>query len=200
MWALKVGGSILHAPPDDPLAAARDALFDRLRAEPGRFLLVPGGGHHADAVRAAQQAEGFDDDTAHVRALAAMDVCARELADLLGDTARVVTRIADAPAIAASGGTPVWAPHTDLAHDHSLPRSWALTSDSIAAVAVRRLGLAGVCLLKSCEIPPGASAQALAAAGIVDSEWPRQALDLTTVVLHLADFARAGVDALNPWA
>ena len=185
VWALKVGGSILHAAPEDPLAAARDALFEDFRRQPGRFLLVPGGGRHADAVRAAQRVEGFDDETAHVRALAAMDRCARELADLLGDSARVVTRLADAPATAASGITPVWAPHAELADDHSLPRTWGLTSDSIAAVAARRLGLAGVCLLKSCEVPADASAEQLAAAGIVDAEWPRQVAGLQGRVVQL---------------
>ena len=190
MWALKIGGSILHLQSGDPLAAERDVLFRRLRAEPGRFLLVPGGGHHADAVRAAQQAEGFSDDTAHSRALAAMDVCAGELAEILGETARVVTRLVDAPAIAASVTTPIWAPHAELACDHTLPRTWDLTSDSIAAIAARRLGLAGVCLLKSCEVPPGAAAEALATAGIVDAEWPCQSAGLRTAVLQLSAFER----------
>lgn len=198
VWALKVGGSIFHAAPEDPSAAARDALFEDLRRQPGRFLLVPGGGRHADAVRAAQRVEGFDDETAHVRALAAMDRCACELADLLGDSARVVTRLADAPATAASGITPVWAPHAELADDHSLPRTWGLTSDSIAAVAARRLGLAGVCLLKSCEVPADASAEQLAAAGIVDAEWPRQSAGLPVTVLHISDFWRASAEVLNP--
>jgi aspartokinase-like uncharacterized kinase len=79
--------------------------------------------------------------------------------------------------------TPVWAPHADLADDHTLPRDWALTSDSIAALAARRLGLAGVALLKSCEIPRDASAERLAEAGIVDAEWPRQSLGLRAMVL-----------------
>jgi len=189
MWALKLGGSILHLSPEDPLAAARDALFEALRRAPGRWLLVPGGGRHADAVRKAQREEGFDDDTAHLRALAAMDVCAHELADLLGDTARVITRCADAPALAAAGITPVWAPCADVARDPTLPRHWGLTSDSIAAVATRRLGLTGVVLLKSCEIPLDASAEQLAAAGIVDAEWPRQIAGLQSRLLGPAGWA-----------
>lgn len=183
--ALKVGGSILHAAPGDPLAAARDALFEDLGRQPGRFLLVPGGGRHAEAVRVAQVAEGFDDDAAHVRALAAMDLCAREIAERLGATARVVARLREVLPLAAEGITPVWAPHAELADDHSLPRTWGLTSDSIAAVAARRLGLAGVCLLKSCAVPPHASAEDLAAAGIVDAEWPRQVAGLQGRVVQL---------------
>ena len=183
MWALKLGGSILHCAADDPLVAARERLFETLRRQPARFLLVPGGGHHADAVRAAQQEDGFDDDTAHLQALAAMDASASDCAALLRGTARVITRLQDAPATLAAGVTPVWAPHDDLAGDHTLPRNWYLTSDSIAAVAARRLGLAGVALLKSCAVPEGASAEALVVAGIVDAEWPRQSAGLQTMVL-----------------
>lgn len=185
VWALKIGGSILHAAPDGPLAAARDALFEDLRREPGRFLLVPGGGRYADAVRSAQAAEGFDDDAAHVRALAAMDRSASEIAERLGATAQLVACLRDAPVVASGGITPVWAPHAELAADHSLPRNWGLSSDSIAAVAARRLGLAGVCLLKSCAVPAHASAEDLAAAGIVDAEWPRQAAGLQGRVVEL---------------
>ena len=197
MWVLKIGGSILHAASHHvsaegsgmAFADARDALLSGLRRQPGRFLLVPGGGRHADAVRAAQANEGFDDDTAHVLALAAMDRCAAELSALLAGTARVITRLQDAPATVAAGFTPVWAPHTELAGDHTLPRTWGLTSDSIAAVAAHRLGLDGVCLLKSCTVPQGSSALQLAAAGIVDAEWPRQIDGLKAAVMALTDWA-----------
>ncbi len=197
MWVLKIGGSILHAAshdgsgdgPCNAFADARDALLEELTRQPGRFLLVPGGGRHADAVRSAQREQGFDDDAAHVLALAAMDLCAAELAALLGGTARVITRLADAPATVATGFTPVWAPHTELAGDHTLPRNWGLTSDSIAAVAARRLGLDGVCLLKSCTVPEGASPQQLAAAGVVDAEWPRQIEGLRARVVAPTDWA-----------
>ena len=187
MWALKIGGSILHAASDDgsgrALADARVALLMVLRREPGGFLLVPGGGHHADAVRAAQAAEGFDDDAAHVRALAAMDASAAELADLIGATARVIHHLHDARVAATAGYTPVWAPHADLAQDHTLPRDWTLTSDSIAAVAARRLALDGVCLLKRCAVPEGASAERLVASGIVDAQWPRWSQGIPSRVL-----------------
>jgi len=200
MWALKIGGSILHAAQDHgsddgsgkTLADARAALLEALRREPGRFLLVPGGGHHADAVRTAQLSEGFDDDTAHVRALAAMDTCAAELADLLGTTARFIQHLSDAPAVARDGRTPVWAPHADLANDHTIPRNWSLTSDSIAALAARRLGLGGVCLLKSCAMPAGVSAAELAAAGVVDAEWPHWAQGLDSYVLGPEVWASPG--------
>ncbi len=183
MWALKLGGSILHAAPDDPQARARAALLDDLSCQPGRYLLVPGGGRHADAVRAAQREQGFDDDAAHVRALAAMDRCAAELAVLLGVTARVIHHLSDARAAATAGYTPVWAPHAELASDPSLPRTWSLTADSIAAEAARRLGLAGVCLLKSCAVPDAADARALTEAGIVDAEWPHRVRGLRSRVL-----------------
>ncbi len=199
MWALKIGGSILRIASGGIPIAARDALrreigaditakiaedlMAELKRQPGRFLLVPGGGRHADAVRAAQIAEGFDDDTAHIRALAAMDTCAAELADLLGATARVISKLADAGTTAADGLTPVWAPHAALAGDHTLPRDWTLTSDSIAALAARRLGLEGICLLKSCVVQGRASAVDLAAAGIVDAQWPRWSQGIPSRVL-----------------
>jgi aspartokinase-like uncharacterized kinase len=200
MWVFKVGGSILHATSLDgsavglghAFANARETLLAGLRRRPERYLLVPGGGRHADAVRVAQRIEGFDDDTAHVRSLAAMDACAVELTDLLGATARVVDRLADVRSTAAAGLTPVWAPLADLSADSILPRTWRLTSDSIAAVAAHRLGLDGVCLLKSCAVPKCASAQELVNAGIVDEEWPQWTRGIASCVLGPEVWAAAG--------
>ncbi len=192
MWALKIGGSILHATPGGSLADACDALIDDLRSQPAGCLLVPGGGRHADAVREAQAREGFDDDSAHVRALVAVDDCAAELAARLGSSARVVVRLADAFAAVTVGVTPIWAPHADLAGDLSVPRNWGLTSDSLAAIAAQRLQLKGVCLLKACDVPAHGSAQTLADLGIVDVEWPRWVAGLSHRVLGPGTWAARG--------
>ena len=64
---VKVGGSLCADP-----ARLRALLAALAEGAFGPCLVVPGGGAHADAVRAAQRRDGFDDDEAHRRALDAM--------------------------------------------------------------------------------------------------------------------------------
>ncbi|GJD44069.1 hypothetical protein AFCDBAGC_1931 [Methylobacterium cerastii] len=64
---VKVGGSLSADP-----ARLRALLVALAEGAFGPCLVVPGGGEHADAVRAAQRRDGFDDAEAHRRALDAM--------------------------------------------------------------------------------------------------------------------------------
>ncbi len=64
---VKVGGSLLADVP-----RLRDLLAALADGTQGACAIVPGGGPDADAVRAAQAAEGFSDAEAHRRALDAM--------------------------------------------------------------------------------------------------------------------------------
>ncbi|MDZ7736033.1 MAG: hypothetical protein U5P41_07960 [Gammaproteobacteria bacterium] len=70
---IKLGGSLLDSP--------RLAEWLGILAEhgAGRAVIVPGGGRYADAVRAAQAGQGFDDTTAHRRAMESMQHTAGDL-------------------------------------------------------------------------------------------------------------------------
>src|SRR5258706_16176897 len=67
MWVVKLGGSLANSP---ELPCWLDVIAT---AGAGKVVLVPGGGHWAEEVRAAQKREGFDDRVAHHRALRAME-------------------------------------------------------------------------------------------------------------------------------
>jgi len=183
VWVLKLGGSLLHAHRGASLKAARQQLFSCLRRSPARHLLVTGGGRYADAVRTEQASRGFDDAEAHLLALRAMDQTATELGIALGDAARVIARLDQVTAVLAGGQIPIWAPAEALARDPDLPQTWDLTSDSIAALAARRLNADGVCLLKSCAVTPGQSAEELSVLGITDRVWPNMVSGLPFSVL-----------------
>lgn len=169
MWVAKIGGS-LHAQPR--LAGWLAAL----RADRGRrWLLVPGGGPHADAVRAEQRRCGYDDATAHRRAILAM---ARYGEELLATSPGFVR----ADSIAACGaharsGDPaacLWCPVAeDVDALAALPADWRVTSDAIAHALAMRIGAQALLLVKSIAPPRAMRAAALAEAGWIDAWLPR---------------------------
>ncbi len=169
MWVAKIGGS-LHAHPRLAgwLAALRD---DRAH----RWLLVPGGGPHADAVREEQRRCGYDDAEAHRRAILAM---ARYGEDLLAQLPGFVR--ADSIGACAShvaSGTPtacLWCPAAaDVAVLSALPADWRVSSDTIAHALAIRLGATALLLVKSVPPPAAGGAAALAEAGWIDAWLPR---------------------------
>lgn len=161
---IKLGGSYALSP---DLGRALEAIA-RCRAP---VVLVPGGGPFADAVRAAQLRMGFGDRAAHRMALLAMAQFAEALADL-GAGFEVAESAEAIRAALGAKRVPVWSP-LPMALAADLPESWDVTSDSLAVWLARALGAPKAVLLKSAEPAPGASAEELAAAGIVDPHLPR---------------------------
>lgn len=167
MWVLKIGGSLAGD------AALRDWLLAVCAPRSPIRVVVPGGGPFADAVREAQCHAGFDDGIAHRMALLAMAQYGWQLHGL-------EPRLVPAPGIPAlraalaRGARALWLPREDELDEAPLPRSWDLSSDSLALWLARALGAAGVALVKS--IPPSGErphhAAALAAAGYVDPCFP----------------------------
>ncbi|HML15280.1 MAG TPA: hypothetical protein VK456_18390 [Xanthobacteraceae bacterium] len=163
---VKLGGS--HASSPD-LAAWLDALA---RAA-GRVVIVPGGGPFADAVRAAQPAMGFDDQSAHRMALLAMEQFGCALVGLR-PALRLAETAAAIRAALAAGTVPVWAPTRMALAANDVPASWDVTSDSLAAWLAGALGAQHLLLVKSIAAPPGpVRAADLSARGIVDPLFPR---------------------------
>lgn len=161
---IKVGGSLAET-------GELSEVLARIAEARRPVIVVPGGGSFADKVRDLQNALRFDDASAHRLAILGMHQMAevflkleRRLApaDSLEGIARVLT----------AGLIPVWLPLPMVQDDETIPRDWSITSDGLAARLAERLG-AAVVLVKSCEIDPKASAESLAAEGIVDPVFPQ---------------------------
>jgi aspartokinase-like uncharacterized kinase len=162
---VKIGGSLVES------GAARDALRELCRFEVP-FVVVPGGGAFADAVRHEQRRLGFDDDAAHRMAMLAMEQTAWLLASfeprlVVADTEAAID------AALARGRIPAWAPLRMADGDPTLPRDWTTTSDALAAWLAVHLGSPLVVLLKSVPVDAGQDAAALAEEGVVDPVFAR---------------------------
>jgi 5-(aminomethyl)-3-furanmethanol phosphate kinase len=163
---VKLGGSLAADP------SLEHWLHELGRSRSARFVVVPGGGPFADAVRAAQRRWRFSDEVAHAMAIGAMEQFGRMLCGI---------ELGSAPCSAlhqieqawSGGRLPVWLPGQSMQRERQLPRTWDVTSDTIAAWLADALGAAGLLLVKSCNLPGAPSDPvALAAAGIVDPALP----------------------------
>lgn len=161
---IKVGGSLTET---GRLAAALNAIADAKRP----VVVVAGGGAFADKVRDLQHALKFDDATAHRLAMLGMHQMAELFvtSDSRFQIAESLDQIAD---VLGAGALPVWVPLPTLERDATIPADWSITSDGIAARLAERLGGAPIALLKSCEIPFGATVDDLANDAIVDAAFP----------------------------
>ncbi|MGC1274619.1 MAG: hypothetical protein WBC44_13015 [Planctomycetaceae bacterium] len=142
----KVGGSLFDWP----------ELFDRLTAllagEPGRPLLVSGGGAPADVVREWDRVHRLGERRAHRLALTSLRLGEAFLADGLAG-ATIVTDREQAAAAWSMQRLPILCAEAFLNSEEAagaepLPASWDVTSDSIAAWIAGRWP-ADLVLLKS---------------------------------------------------
>ena len=140
----------------------------------GRVVIVPGGGPFADAVRVAQAPVGFDDKAAHHMALLAMEQFGLAMHSLEPELFPVVS-LADVRDILRAARTPIWMPaHEVLYARPTLPASWDLTSDSLAAWLAGQLGAGRVVFVKhGAPFGEPPDLDDLAARGIVDPLCPR---------------------------
>jgi dihydroneopterin aldolase len=161
---VKLGGS--HA-----FAAHLRAWVDALARCAGRLVVVPGGGPFADGVRAAQPKMGFDDRAAHHMAMLAMEQYGCALASLDRRLAPAVSLTAIRAAL-ADGRVPVWLPTRMALAARDIPRSWDVTSDSLAAWLAGRLDARRLILVKQVVIEREAiHARELVARGIADKSF-----------------------------
>jgi aspartokinase-like uncharacterized kinase len=182
---VKIGGSLL----DWPGLPARSPGIIKNRNNAHTILIV-GGGRVADVVRGLDRRHGLGDERAHAMALRALDLSAHLLAAIVPGLA-VVESLEEALGM-AGGPVPVLAPRRFLDEDDGgadpLPRSWDVTTDSIAARAAARLGADELLLLKSAPLPPGVDRREAARLGLVDRAFPAVARGLRLVTyLNLRD-------------
>jgi aspartokinase-like uncharacterized kinase len=125
-YVLKLGGSLMpHA------KALMNALY-ALSREGYSFLVVPGGGPMADLVREIFIRNQLSQEAAHWMSILAMEQYAYFLAD--GAKAQLIDEIR------RREGLSVLLPYKPLLwEDAGLEHSWDYTSDSVAAMAARRL-------------------------------------------------------------
>lgn len=164
---IKVGGSLLDLP---ELAPRLKRLLEQ--SPPARNVLLAGGGRLADGVRHYDELWGLPSETAHQLAVATMSITARLLAEL---TERLL--VDSIPPAANGASTVVLDPAALLRAEPRAPgvlldHDWSITSDSIAARLAQMSHADELWLLKSSDAPSG-DAEQLAAAGIVDRQFPR---------------------------
>ena len=144
---VKIGGGLLRAQGGDGLrrACAETAALATRRP----VLVVPGGGPFADAVRAVDGLVGLGDDLAHALALRAMDQLGAVLRPLL-DGCAVTGELTAPRGLTLVRAEPAFGDRPEI------PRSWAVTSDSLAVFAAAAAGVGEALLLKP--VSPGITA------------------------------------------
>jgi aspartokinase-like uncharacterized kinase len=164
---VKLGGSLASSP------SLREWLDVVAGAGGGRTVIVPGGGPFADAVRAVQRQQGFDDASAHRMALLAMEQYGRMLIAMQPALSSAYIGSAVGSALARAG-VPVWMPSAMVLARSDIPASWDVTSDSLAAWLAAELRAAVLVLVKSVKvIEAQAAVTDLVGRGWVDPEFPR---------------------------
>ena len=145
MCVVKLGGSLANS---EELPRWLEVIGT---AGAGKVVLVPGGGPWADEVRAAQKREGFDDSVAHRKALRAMEQYGKVLAGMRANLIPA-NGIAEIHEALRNGLVPIWMPYDMVVADPSVPESWNVTSDSLAAWLAKKLNASVLLLVKSLKI------------------------------------------------
>ena len=162
LQVIKLGGSLAALP-------ELDAWLERISSVGGgRVVIVPGGGPFADQVRNMQAQKGFDDETAHLMALHAMDQYGLMLCGLQAGLVPATT-LEQLSQVIEKGKVAVWLPSVMLSGDPSVAASWDITSDSLAAWLAGELAAVQLLLVKYHPLPrPDTSLDELEQQGIVD--------------------------------
>lgn len=173
VWVVKVGGSLLGSPELERWLGLFAKFSD------GNIIIVPGGGVFADAVRDAQKVSKISDKCAHKLAVLAMDQFGLLLANMNPDLAvarsemEIDERIWQHRCI-------VWLPSQMVLAEDTIPQSWDVTADSIAAWMADKMNAQQLVLLKS-DKPDGEklSLRMMSESGVVDEAFSDFVLNKT---------------------
>ncbi len=140
---VKIGGGLAAVP------GALDRVCQEVSAAAPRhqIIVVPGGGPFADAVRLFDQCFHLSPHAAHWMALLAMDQYGHALVDRIPG-AVLVEEPGSLLDCVRQGSVAVLAPSRWLRSADVLPRSWEVTSDSIAAFVAGAVDAARLILIK----------------------------------------------------
>jgi aspartokinase-like uncharacterized kinase len=179
MWVVKLGGSLFTS------NNLQHWLTHLNQAD--SLVIVPGGGPFADQVRQAQQKFHFDDSTAHIMALLAMEQFGRMLCGLQPGLVATAS-ITQLQAVLARDETPVWMPTVMAMADPDINHSWNVTSDSLAAWLCGQLEAERLLLVKSLSLgSPNISLEELTEQGVVDSQFSHYLAPYPTQAMVMAD-------------
>jgi aspartokinase-like uncharacterized kinase len=139
---IKIGGSLTS---DSTALRALCVELGRT-AERFRLLVVPGGGEFADVVRAVDTRFALTSQVSHRMAVLGMDQFGLLLSDLI-PKARVAFSLSAVEGLSGAGRVVILLPSRLVFRARSLPASWDVTSDSIAAYVAGRLGACKLVLI-----------------------------------------------------
>jgi aspartokinase-like uncharacterized kinase len=162
MIVVKLGGSLSQS---DALVKCLNSVEQNYQGR--AVVIVPGGGAFADQVRLAQQRWQFDDKTAHRMAILAMQQMALLFNGIKGDFA-IARLVADVQKQLLQKKTVIWSPDIVELESASVPASWDITSDSLAAWLATALSARELILVKSAKIDAELSLRQLAEKNILD--------------------------------
>jgi aspartokinase-like uncharacterized kinase len=172
---VKVGGSLYDYP---GLRAELKRFLNDLA--PAQVALFPGGGPVADVVRKLDSCHELGEETSHWLAVKSLSLTAHFLAQLLAPEASVVSTLGQCHGVWAARRTAVIDPErfarADARRKDALPRTWQVTSDSLALQLARRWQASQLILLKSTPSPAGWPE--IAESGIVDPWFERLLADV----------------------
>jgi 5-(aminomethyl)-3-furanmethanol phosphate kinase len=173
VWVVKIGGSLLGSPELERWLGLFSKFSD------GNIIIVPGGGVFADAVRDAQKLSKISDACAHKLAVLAMDQFGLLLANMNPELAVARTEMEIDERIWQHRCI-IWLPSQMVLADDSIPKSWDVTSDSIAAWLAEKVNAQQLVLVKS-DKPAGAelSLRMMSESGIVDQAFSDFVLNKT---------------------
>jgi aspartokinase-like uncharacterized kinase len=185
--------------PDSPLVVkVGGSLFDlhdlgpRLRhwldsLHTNEVLIVPGGGPTANAVRDWDHRQALGEEQAHWLALRALTLNARFLAAVVPN-AVVIHDLAACAGHWRKGAVTVLDPYPFMQADDgrpgSLPHTWKVTSDSLAARVAVIAGARRLILLKSVTLPEPVNWAGAAGQGFVDPLFANAAAGLNVHAIN----------------
>jgi 5-(aminomethyl)-3-furanmethanol phosphate kinase len=172
-WVIKIGGSLLGSPELERWLALFAKFSD------GQIIIVPGGGLFADAVRDAQKLSKISDACAHRLAVLAMDQYGLLMAEMNPDLALARTEM-EIDERTWQHRCIVWLPSQMVLADDTIPKSWDVTSDSIAAWLAQKINAQHLVLVKS-EKPDDTtlSLRLMTSAGMLDQAFSEFVLNKT---------------------
>jgi aspartokinase-like uncharacterized kinase len=162
MWVVKLGGSLCRS------STLSHWLHTLERRSRDRCVIVPGGGPFANHIRDVHAYWKFDEGTAHLMAVLAMDQYGLMLTGLQPG----LIPVRNDPEMRAALNdlkVAVWMPSQMVLRAKELPRSWDMTSDSLAAWLANISAAERLILIKSIDPQaPSIAVAGLAERGVVD--------------------------------
>lgn len=164
MRIVKVGGSLLT------WNELPNRLRDWLETQPAaNTYLIAGGGPWAELLRQAAKRFELPEEQAHEMCVQAMSVTASLLGEIAGCTCIRDKHLLTEMTLASFDSQQWLSQNAET--KQPLPRTWSVTSDSIAAQLAVDLAADELVLLKSAD-PPTQDLTSLAESGYVDEHFP----------------------------